>query len=65
MWPLPPPGSMTFVVEWPAQDIPLTRYEIDVQPLHDAAERAQVIFSDDHLPDPPDDEDGAQFQIIR
>ena len=55
VWPLPPPGPLTLVCEWPAMDIPLTRHELDAQTILDAAGRAQVIFSDDHLPEFPDD----------
>jgi hypothetical protein len=46
------------VCEWPAMGIPLTRSELDAQPILDAATRAQVIFSDEHLPEPPDEDDG-------
>jgi hypothetical protein len=55
VWPLPPPGPMRIVCEWPAADIPLTTTEFDAQLVLDAATRAQVIFSDEHLPEPPDD----------
>jgi hypothetical protein len=47
VWPLPPPGPLAFVCEWPAAGIPETRKEIDAQLILDAAERAQVIFADD------------------
>lgn len=47
VWPLPPPGPLIFVCEWPAAGIPLTRHEIDAQEILDAAGRAQVIFPDD------------------
>jgi hypothetical protein len=39
-------------------NIPLTRSELDAQTILDAAARAQVIFSDEHLPDPPNGHDG-------
>lgn len=55
VWPLPPPGTLSVVCEWPAMGIPLTRTEVDAQLILNAATRAQVIFSDDHLPEPPDD----------
>jgi hypothetical protein len=56
VWPLPPPRPLVLVCEWPALGIPLTRCEIDAQPILDAATRAQVIFSDEHLPEwPPGD----------
>ena len=53
VWPLPPPGPLLLVCEWPAARIPLTRSEIDARLIVDASERAQVVFSDDHLRDPP------------
>jgi len=53
IWPLPPSGPLTFVCEWPAADIPLTRLELDAQAILDTSGRAQVIFSEEHLPDPP------------
>jgi hypothetical protein len=58
VWPLPPPGPLTLVCEWPAMGIAVTRSELDAKPILDAAARAQVIFSDDHLPEPPDVGDG-------
>jgi hypothetical protein len=58
VWPLPPPGAVMLVCEWPAMDIPLTRSELDAQLILDAAARAQVIFSDEHLPELPDEGDG-------
>lgn len=58
VWPLPPPGPMILACEWPAMNVPLTRHELDAQTILDAAKRAQVIFSDDHLPEFPDDTEG-------
>jgi len=51
IWPLPPAGPLTFVVEWAAAGIPLTRHEIDAKLIRDAAQRAQVIFSTEDLPE--------------
>lgn len=39
-WPLPPPGPLAFVCEWPGVEIPLTRWEIDGKTIRDASERA-------------------------
>jgi hypothetical protein len=44
MWPLPPISPLSFVCEWPAAGIPLTRVEIDSQPLRDAAGRSRERF---------------------
>jgi hypothetical protein len=54
-WPLPPSGPLWLVCEWPAAKIALTRHELDAQLILDAASRAQVLSSEDHLPfaDPP------------
>ncbi len=46
VWPLPPPGRLSFVCEWPAAGIELTRHEIDAQSILDAAGRAQTLFPD-------------------
>jgi hypothetical protein len=42
--PLPPPGVLTVLCEWPALDIALTRAEVQTALLLGAAERAQVLF---------------------
>lgn len=67
VWPLPPDGPLAVVVEWPAQGIALTRTELDGALVRRAASRAQVVFSDEHLPDWPDDdgEDSCQTRVIR
>lgn len=64
VWPLPPPGPLAFVCEWPAQGIALTRAEVDARAVLDAAARAQVIFSDEDLPEWPDDEDGDEREDV-
>lgn len=47
VWPLPPPGPLAFVCEWPVFNVPLTRHEVDAELILDAADRAQAIFSED------------------
>jgi hypothetical protein len=42
--PLPPPGPLFFVYEWPAEGIALTRREIDAQPIIDAAGRSVALW---------------------
>lgn len=46
VWPLPPAGPLTFVCEWPAATIELTRSEINTDPLR-AAANAIVLWDDD------------------
>ncbi|WP_433074508.1 hypothetical protein ACQP1P_27495 [Dactylosporangium sp. CA-052675] len=42
--PLPPPGRLDVVVEWPAQGIPETTVELGAAVVLDAARRAQTLF---------------------
>jgi hypothetical protein len=35
---------LTFVCEWPAAEIPLTRTELEAGPILEAASRSQEIF---------------------
>jgi hypothetical protein len=44
VWPVPPPGELTFVCEWPAEGIPLTRVTVDAGLIRAAAERAEVLW---------------------
>lgn len=46
VWPLPPPGPLSFVCQWPAAEIALTRAQIDAELILDAAGRAQDLFPD-------------------
>jgi hypothetical protein len=43
VWPLPPPGPLAFVGEWPARGIAETRAEIDAGTLLEAAGRAVTL----------------------
>jgi len=51
--PLPPPGPVALVVEWPVLDVPTTRHEVDAQPILDAAAESEPFWPDDDV----DDED--------
>jgi len=46
-WPLPPPGPVAFVCEWPSEGVELTRGEIDAEIVNDAAGRAEVLWPED------------------
>jgi hypothetical protein len=46
VWPLPPPGPVTFICEWPAYGIAESRSEIDGRLILDAAGRARQIWPD-------------------
>lgn len=43
VWPLPPPGKLEFVCEWPAAEIPPTRLELDASTIVAAASRSQAV----------------------
>lgn len=43
-WPLPPPGRITFAVEWRAQRLELVLHELDAEPIRAAAARSQRVF---------------------
>lgn len=43
-WPLPPNGPVTFVCEWPGQEIPETAVELDAELIRGAAERAHAVW---------------------
>jgi hypothetical protein len=45
--PLPPPGRLAFVCEWPAAGIALTRAEIDAGAILDAAAQAITLWEGD------------------
>lgn len=42
--PLPPPGPLAFVCEWPVAEIPLSRVEVDAAPIREAASGAVVLW---------------------
>lgn len=44
VWPLPPPGSLSFYCGWPAAGLSVRQIEIDAAVLHEAAERAKPIW---------------------
>jgi hypothetical protein len=44
VWPLPPPGPLTFVCEWPRWGIPETSVEIDARLILDAAARSHELW---------------------
>lgn len=44
LWPLPPPGPMQLVCEWPDASIPVTRCQVDGELIIAAGERTQALF---------------------
>lgn len=47
LWPLPSPGALTFVCEWPLMGIPESTREIDAAPILEAAARAIELWPGD------------------
>jgi hypothetical protein len=45
VWPLPPPGPLTFACEWPAFGIEDTTVEIDADVIREAAARARSVWA--------------------
>lgn len=44
LWPLPPPGQLTFAVEWPKQEIELTMQEADAGLILEASKKSEVLW---------------------
>ncbi len=64
--PLPPPGPLTFAVEWPARGIATTRVEVDAGPIVDAGSRSDILWEDDRpLGAGPGAAPGAGFGSVR
>jgi hypothetical protein len=43
VWPLPPSGGMTLFTKWVAESLPLTRYEMDSEPIRIAGKSAVPV----------------------
>jgi hypothetical protein len=46
VWPVPGPGALSLICEWPSHDIGETRYEIEADLIRQAAERARPVWPD-------------------
>ena len=46
VWPLPPPGRLAFVCEWPSKGVSITRLEMDAKVILDAADQAEILWDD-------------------
>jgi hypothetical protein len=44
LWPVPPPGRVTFVVEWPSEKIEETSHEVDAALFRDAVAKSEVLW---------------------
>ena len=48
VWPLPPPGPLTFVCDWPAQEVATTRHVMDGDEIGDQGMLGSPIWSASH-----------------
>jgi hypothetical protein len=46
LWPLPPPGVLALVCEYPQAAIALTRYEVEAAPILEAASQSIKLWED-------------------
>lgn len=46
LWPLPPPGTLTFAIEWPSKGIELSMREVDAGLIIDASKSSEVLWPD-------------------
>jgi hypothetical protein len=49
--PLPPAGPVTFVVSWLLYEVAEARAELDSSVIHEAAERAVILWPEEPVPD--------------
>jgi hypothetical protein len=53
LWPLPPPGRLLLVAEWPAQHISESAVEVVADPILAAAAGAVTLWPNDDTPGGP------------
>ena len=53
LWPLPPPGLLRIVAEWPAQHISETAVEVTADPIREAAAHAVTLWPEEDAPAGP------------
>ena len=47
LWPLPPPGPLTLAVEWPSQQLELTKHELDASLFIEAGSSAEKLWPEE------------------
>jgi hypothetical protein len=52
LWPLPTPGRLLMVAEWPAQHIGESAVEVDADPILEAAAQATTLWPEEGNPGP-------------
>lgn len=46
VWPLPPPGKLTFTCEWPSRSLALTAHEVDASEIRRAGSASTTVWGD-------------------
>lgn len=46
LYPLPPPGTLAFVCEWPSEGVSLSRVEVDASLVREPADQAEELWED-------------------
>ena len=75
LWPLPPPGALTFAIEWTSKGIEFSMHDVDAGLIIEASKSSEVLWADSgeeadsyHVtqllhsvrePEPPEDEQPA------
>ena len=47
LWPLPPPGPVTFAVEWPAREIELSKQQVDANVFIEASKQSEALWAEE------------------
>ena len=50
LWPLPPPGPLTLAIEWPSQQLELTKHEVDAALIIEAGSSSETLWPDEPTP---------------
>jgi hypothetical protein len=46
-WPLPPPGPLSFVCEWPSHGVPQTGHDVDAEEILAASRQARRLWGEE------------------
>ena len=44
LWPLPPPGTLTFAIEWPSEGLHLTKHDVDAALFTEASKQSEALW---------------------
>ena len=61
-WPIPGPGILKVMCEWPSKGITMTVTELDGSLIRQASAKAEKLWPDP--PDPPADDNSVQVKVF-